>query len=338
MNLESYKILFFSKLKNKKFLLSDIPTSYYKNTEKLSDKYLMQSFIIDSLKEENSQQSDAKILINKLHQKNKINVMKKLINVNQIEIISKTFLSENINHCFLKGSAIAYCLNSEYAKNRFSRDIDVLVEKKDIEKAYVLLKGLGYKYKDKLVADNAKFHNHRHHIPALVNEIGAIVEIHSRITKKEHYDICPLTNHSLKNKIKFCSGDKEIHIYNKESMIVHLLYHAALHHRYNFGPLFIYDIQAILKSNAINKSQLKHLLNACHLEQEFDSLISFLNSKDNDVYLKKLHEHISVLEKKFSLKNFLNKVRIHKDAYQTGIFSWRYYFALIVVFYKYIKK
>ena len=69
MNLESYKILFFSKLKSKKFLLSDIPTSYYKNAEKLSDKYLMQSFIIDSLKEENSQQSDANILINKLHKK-----------------------------------------------------------------------------------------------------------------------------------------------------------------------------------------------------------------------------------------------------------------------------
>ena len=184
MNFKINKILFFSKLKNKKFLLSDIPTSYYKNAEKLSDKYLMQSFIIDSLKEENSQQSDANILINKLHKKNKINVMKKLININQIEIISKTFLSENINHCFLKGSAIAYCLNSEYAKNRFSRDIDVLVEKKDIEKAYVLLKGLGYKYKDKLVADNAKFHNHRHHMPALVNEIEPLLRYIAELQKK----------------------------------------------------------------------------------------------------------------------------------------------------------
>ena len=64
-NLESYKILFFSKLKSKKFLLSDIPTSYYKNAEKLSDKYLMQSFIIDFLKKK-TQQSDANILINKL--------------------------------------------------------------------------------------------------------------------------------------------------------------------------------------------------------------------------------------------------------------------------------
>ena len=32
----------------------------------------MQSFIIDSLKEENSQQSDANILINKLHKKNRL--------------------------------------------------------------------------------------------------------------------------------------------------------------------------------------------------------------------------------------------------------------------------
>ena len=108
-------------------------------------------------------------LIDGLKKQIYISNLKKLINQRELLKISKLFNENEIEYVFLKGSAINF-LCDDYV--RYARDLDVLVKKKSLKKAYKLLKNIGYRYLDPLVSDNANFINNKHHLPVLSNGKG----------------------------------------------------------------------------------------------------------------------------------------------------------------------
>ena len=65
-----------------------------------------------------------------------------LLHLNIMNEISDEFKKNNIQHVFLKGSALKIDVYNNPAK-RYSRDIDILVAKKNIDEAYLILRKKG---------------------------------------------------------------------------------------------------------------------------------------------------------------------------------------------------
>jgi len=107
----------------------------------------------------------------------------------QIHTISKLLNSQNIEHVFLKGSALLAlgCFND--IAERMLGDIDLLVELDQLDKAYQLLCSNSY-YPSKQTLGNT-FFEHKH-LPRLETEVSAsriaAVEIHRKLFVNYNYD------------------------------------------------------------------------------------------------------------------------------------------------------
>ncbi len=116
-----------------------------------------------------------------------INRNRNLSLLNDVKEISKLFQIHSINHVFLKGMAL---LSADYFKDsgeRMIADIDLLVDTKDIAKAYKLL--LDNNFDSAQESPLYKFTEHKH-LPRLIPKNGlAAVEIHSRLfnSKETNY-------------------------------------------------------------------------------------------------------------------------------------------------------
>ena len=163
-----------------KFPLNQIDINIYNEIISFSNMFCIPFQVLNNLiyKEENKN-----ALIESLKNQIYISNLKKLIHQKELLKISKLYNDNQIDYVFLKGSAINQ-LDSKYV--RYSRDLDILVRKQSLSKAYDLLKKIGYQYLNPLVSDSTKFINNSHHLPILSNGNGALVEIHPELLKNRH--------------------------------------------------------------------------------------------------------------------------------------------------------
>ena len=108
---------------------------------------------------------------------------------------------------------------------RFTRDIDILIKEKDLDRAYQTMKKLGFRYLDKNCNDSALGSlRYARHLPKLKNKNNIIIEIHHRITDPKTQLECNLSQKMLSeyDEVKF--GNKRFNI-PKEHFFAHLLNH-----------------------------------------------------------------------------------------------------------------
>ena len=118
-----------------------------------------------------------------------INRNRNLSLLNDANEISRLFQTHKINHIFLKGMALLSANYFKDAGERMIADIDILVDTKDIDKAYQLL--LNNEFDS---ADESPLHKYieHKHLPRLIPKEGlAAVEIHRRLFNSRK------TNHLL---------------------------------------------------------------------------------------------------------------------------------------------
>ena len=180
MREDEFGNIFIRPLHNDKFPLSEIDKNIYDEVLDLSNRFLLSSQILNNLIYDKETSNH---LIDGLMKQTQIGNLKKLITQRELLKIASLFNENSIDYVFMKGSAINF-LSHGYV--RYSRDLDVLVSKHHLLKAYELLKELGYSYLNPLVADKAKFTSQSHHLPILSNGDGALVEIHHRVTSNQH--------------------------------------------------------------------------------------------------------------------------------------------------------
>lgn len=103
--------------------------------------------------------------------------------LNEIQVISKLFRSKNINHVFIKGSALLVGEVYHDVSERMIGDIDILIDKTDINFAFQLLIDAGY---PETISFKYKQKDYRH-LPRQISphKIGA-VELHSEILKADY--------------------------------------------------------------------------------------------------------------------------------------------------------
>ena len=163
----------------------------------------------------------------------------------QIHSIAEILNSNHINYVFLKGTALLALGCYEDSGERMMGDIDILVEKSQIDKAQNLLKASGY---NKTLNRNFKSKNPRH-LPRLIseNELAA-VELHSELFNKKYWSLMDMTS-ILKAK----QVVNTIALPNKMALSLHNVLNWQLNdfgHYYNAVSLkSIYDLLVLKTHN-----------------------------------------------------------------------------------------
>lgn len=174
---------------------------------------------------------------NLLKQKRYYNA-KSLANFYAINRVINEFNKENIKFVILKGMALE--ILGIYKNNeRFYRDIDILVDKNDLQRAYGCLRRIGFCYAETNANDSSKYIYDWHQLPSLVNKNRVFIELHTKIIK--HDKKCPYTENFFKNSIKI---DNYI-VPSIDDLILHLLNHGLVSYERQ-GFVFGYDILNIL--------------------------------------------------------------------------------------------
>lgn len=340
--------IFLKPLYKEKIELTKVNQYIYEEIINLSNWYCMSEKILNNLIYDNNEEN---FLIGELKKQFYLSNLKNMIYKKELAKISKLFIENELEHVFLKGSAInIYC--DDYI--RYSRDIDILVNKASISEVYELLKGIGYRYHNRLVADKAKYISFGHQLPILSNGDGVFLEIHHRITEKSIFDKCPITESMMSHQNKIYKDDIDFRVSSIDHLIAHLVYHAALHHNFKMGPIFFYDIIQ-LKDKLKNEQSLENLLKDLGILEVYKKIIEYMENKTltDDFRIYKTSS-IEIQERKnpkklgfllFNkkgrkelLKIIYKKFTKNEDDYQTSRFNPKFYIILMIEFKKYCSK
>lgn len=314
----SVKTNFFSYLLKEKTSLSQLDKEEEEEMLRIAQDFLYSGFLIDSL---NFDKSNFQ-LFDALERHNKAFFMNYLIMKKSLAEITKVFNQEKICFVVLKGMA----LNVErifLPGIRQHRDIDLLVKKEDIGRAYKILRNLKFKYGNPETSDNADFLL-KHQLPPMRNQFGIILELHHRITEVNSFKKCPLTD-SFFEKKKESKLMKGVFIPSLDCLIAHTLYHGIKHHEFSHGPIFLFDLSAIYKFNKNRWPKNLVLIEKLGLLLEFEKckkIISATNRENNlsndvrDLIKEILSEfNWSSKEEKISLLGFSNKRFTYKELF-----------------------
>tara|TARA_Y100000589_G_C27104663_1_gene609564 strand:+ start:238 stop:1317 length:1080 start_codon:yes stop_codon:yes gene_type:complete len=325
--------------------LNNIDVSIYKEVIDLSDRFCMPHQILHNLKYDQGMNNS---LIEALEEQIYVSNLKSLINQKEILKISKLFNQHEIDYVFMKGSAIN-TLGNGYV--RYARDLDILVSKNQLSESYQLLKEIGYRYHNKLVSDRSRFTKYSHHLPILSNDDGSLVEIHHRVTAHATYRDCPLTALMLNQYDVEIRNGVNIKISCLNHLIAHIIYHAVEQHKYDMGPVFLYDIK-YLTEKLNDENNLKRLLQKMYLDEPYEVILGYINEKkiadsfsiydmsnEKELIKRKPKSFSYLLFTKKGRSNFyqiiLRKFTKNEDLYQTSRYSIKFYIILLVEFKSY---
>lgn len=232
-----------------------------------SRKYMIGGHVLEFVDKEN------KVLINELLKLKKIFSIKYLSMVQDLKSIRKKFLENDIRHALLKGAALQIKGFYSLGERQF-RDLDILVDKKDLKKAYEILKSLGFNYSNKHSNDRCDFLGDMHHIPPMINQKLTIIDLHHRVTLKKHFKACPLTEYCLKNINEISCPDNVF-------LISHAFYHGLIHHNDKPVPTLTYDLFKLFSSDMRSWQESKSLVNKLGLGQKFHEISLIFSSLKN---------------------------------------------------------
>lgn len=211
-----------------------------------------------------------------LNQKRNLSLLK------QICFLSKIFKEQNINHVFLKGAAMLIFKPYDTVNERMVGDIDILIEAKDLKKAYHILLDVGFEpipRKAKLTKGILKniffnifskaFIKKSRHLERIVHpSYLAAVELHGHLLGYKN----ELINADvvLKNKVQNHGGDWFPSKY-------YLWQHAILNWQYNNHAMFLNNmsIRTAMDVFYLEPKDLRDVLKTSNIaSKHFYSLLS----------------------------------------------------------------
>ena len=269
---DSISNLFLSPLFKEKYQVPVLDSVQQKLIADISKRFLISGFILNSCDFNLSHQC----LVEQLKYQRRIYLLKQMLVKNDLINIARNLNKKGVEHVFLKGAA----LNADElhpSGMRFSRDLDLLVRPDLLDKAYDVLKNLGFKYLNPKTQDSTKYHYFGLHFPPMINENNTKVELHWRVTSSVDFKNCPFMENILVNR-RISNTNPLIFCPQIEITLAHLLYHSFEQHRLDLGPIFLFDLAAIFnffdKKWRIDESLHKKL----GIEKQFDLCKRFIEN------------------------------------------------------------
>jgi len=204
-----------------------------------------------------------------------INLTRNKLLIEELNFISKIFTKNNIEHVFIKGSAL---LIKNYYKDigeRMIGDIDVLISEKDYIKSIKLIKENGYyNLKQESIYESI-------HYPRLVSNSKLFaLEIHHKLLKKNKN----FKKINISEYIELSEKSNNFNIPSKKNLLKHLIYNFQINDNGTFKCIYnyrtFYDV-FLLCDEEINK----HERNSKHIRRFFILLNMFILTKKNNVSL-----------------------------------------------------
>ena len=197
-----------------------------------------------------------------------LEIQRKRYQIQNLEIakevlnIDKIFKKNNLNPVYLKGVGLFHEFND--VSLRPSNDIDILFSEKEVYEAYNVLKKNGYEEfrtapkSEEQLKNYAKKH---HDLPELCRKTDIMIELHHRVTAPDDFDICPLKDQILKNKIMFNFYGINIHKPNINDLIIHLILHFSIQNFFENQIRIFFDISQIEKNYNIDWNEIYSSVN-----------------------------------------------------------------------------
>ncbi|MBL3642335.1 nucleotidyltransferase family protein [Bacillus sp. RHFB] len=188
-------------------------------------------------------------VIKTLHQEYIKNTYQMLKLSAEMERINELFNGSNIRLLFLKGPVIAKDLYGDISL-RTSRDLDILISIKDLEKAESILRDYGYKRKE-VPTPFWKLRNH--HVTYFHPYKGLILEIHWRLHPQSINE--PRFDDLWERRRVSSVSSYSLHYLGNEDLFFYLVAHGARHGWFRLRWLL--DINQILSKKSYIKSDGK---------------------------------------------------------------------------------
>ena len=234
-----------------------------KNNDKFWDKFVKigsSHYVIPALYYKLKQRDYLRLLndelVSYLEEIYSQNLKRNLELVKEVNEISNTLKSNNIDHVFLKGAALVSSIYKDSLGIRMVGDIDILINNDQILKARSILENHGYKPIFQFFPNMSK-----KHLDRMINKKNFFaVELHYRISNKIKFDCNKLIN-SKKNL-------NNIFILNENDLLFHTIInyqlndYGSLRAGFNFRTLF--DIVNILN---IKPALIKKVPNSLHVKK-----------------------------------------------------------------------
>tara|TARA_B100001175_G_C19482924_1_gene628137 strand:- start:612 stop:1850 length:1239 start_codon:yes stop_codon:yes gene_type:complete len=252
----------------------------------------------------------------KRYQIQNLEIVKEVLNINKI------FEKNNLNPVYLKG--VGLFQEFEDISLRPSHDIDILFSEEEVYKAYKVLKNNGYeelrtapKSEDQL-KDYAKKH---HDLPKLCRNTSIMIELHHRVTSSKDFDICPLKDQILKNKISFNFYGINIYKPTINDLIIHLILHFSVQNFFKNQIRTFFDISQIEKNynidwnevySSVDNSKIKKAILLSlgvfnynyKMTNNFESIRNKFSEifPENDIINECFHRTLSIYDSNFPIK------------------------------------
>ncbi len=208
--------------------------------------------------------------------------------LSEIKTIATLFKSNAINYVFIKGAALIAGKFYADIGERMVGDLDILVDDKDLHKAFNLLVKEGY---DKLIPFNYEQKDYRHLPRQVSNNCLAAVELHSYVLKTKYKDLI-----DAKQLLSTKTVINEVNIPNL----------------YYFNSINILTAQINDRGTYFLSIPLKHAYDSqvLKLDQEKQLLTQLLHNKHGLTYLSLIDLLFpEAISRKSTLKERLIKMR-----------------------------
>jgi len=183
--------------------------------------------------------------------------------------VNAALTSAGIRHLFLKGAFLAPFAYPELGL-RPMRDIDVIVPQPEALAAYNCLRRVGFQPYNSLGSQPEVFLRDTKHLPALhAPDGGTYVEVHVTLISPGQGgftatmpDFSQLSARSVSRVV----AGEVISFPSAEDMLLHLCVHAVYDHQLNNGPLALYDLHYLIRSQSIDWPLVWNDARACQSE------------------------------------------------------------------------
>ena len=266
-----------------------------KNNDKFWDKFVKigsSHYVIPALYYKLKQRDCLRLLndelVSYLEEIYSQNLKRNLELVKEVNEISNLFITNKIDHVFLKGAALVSSIYKETLGIRMVGDIDILIDNDQILRAKSLMEDYGYKFADRLFQP---FEDSKKHLDRMINNKKIFaVELHLTISDKMKLDFHKFIN-SKKNL-------NNILIPNQTD----LLYHTIINYQLNdhgsvkagFHLRTLFDVVNISNTKP---DLIKQIPNSLHV-RKIQVVLKNLNIIDYKTPL-----HLSLFEIRFKLIN-----------------------------------
>jgi hypothetical protein len=181
--------------------------------------------------------------------------LKKMLNLaGELDVLHQLFGNHHIGFISLKGPLMVRQLYGDYSC-RQTRDLDILVEESDLDKAISVLSGAGYSLLDKYFTKNPEkrklYLKRENHVRFRHPFKMVFIELHWAVSK---YFTTIKTEVIFRNKITFPVQGKEYNTISPAGYFVVLATH-GVYHRYEL-LFWLYDIGHLLTTQGLNHEEL----------------------------------------------------------------------------------